>query len=153
MNIVTKSVLSLVKLYKLSGNSSWTIDHPLQLRQKITWLHTGYSKQLIDGIISHIAYLRDREYLKNNFAFYSEDGVTRTWEILEGHVKATGDQEMSGAFSESDNSNTSDESEVDTISSTDDSSTSDSPVFRRRKQKITGIVFSDDASSSEGDSD
>lgn len=141
-----------MKLYKLSGNSSWTIDNLLHWRQKITWLHTGYSKQLIDGIISRIAYVRDREYLKNNFAFYSEDGVTRTWEILEGHVKATGDQEMSGAFSESDNSNTSDESEVDT-SSTDDSSTSDSPVFRRRKQKITGIVFSDDASSSEGDSD
>ena len=85
---------------------------------------------MIDGIISRIAYVRDRKYLKNNFAFYSEDHVTRTWEILEGHVKATGDQEMSGACSESDNSNTSDESEVDT-SSTDDSRTSDSPVFRK----------------------
>ena len=31
---------------------------------------TGYSKQLIDSIISHIAYVRDRVYL-NNFAFYS----------------------------------------------------------------------------------
>ena len=113
---------------------------------------TGYSKQLIDGIVSRIAYIRDREYLKNNFAFYSEDHVTRTWEILECHLKATDDQEMSDASSEGNNSNTSDESEVDT-SSTDDSSTSDSPVFRRRKQKITGIVFSDDASSSEGDSD
>ena len=110
---------------------------------------TGYSKQLIDSIISGIAYIRDREYLKSNFPFYSEDHVTKTWEILECHLK--GNQEtLSDTSSESDNSDTTDASKVD--SSDDESSTSDSPVLRRRKHKINGIIFSD-ASTSEVDSD
>ena len=108
-------------------------------------------EQLIESIISGIAHIRDREYLKSNFAFYSEDHADKTWEILEGHLKSN-QETLSDASSDIDNSDTADQSEVDT-NSADESSTPDSPVFQRRKHKINGIIFSDDASSSEGHSD
>ena len=112
---------------------------------------TGYSKQLINSIISGIAHIRDREYLKRNFAFYSEDHVNKAWEILAGHLK--GNQEtLSDVSSDADNSDTTAGSAVDT-NSADESSASDSPVFQRRKHKINGIIFSDDVSPSDVNSD
>ena len=44
---------------------------------------TGYSKSLIDSIVKNINYIKDKSYLSDNFPFFSNEHVKRTWEIIE----------------------------------------------------------------------
>ena len=55
-------------------------------------IKTGLSRSLIEDIVNnlpYVQYIKDREFLKENFAFFSEDDVQKTWEVLNSVLLAS----------------------------------------------------------------
>lgn len=49
---------------------------------------TGFSRSLIEDTVNSVAYIKDKEYLEENFAFFS-DHVQKTWEIFNSVLLAS----------------------------------------------------------------
>jgi ATP-dependent DNA helicase RecQ len=43
---------------------------------------TGYSRGLIANIVENIKYIKDKDYLNENFAFFAKEHMDKTWEII-----------------------------------------------------------------------
>ena len=43
---------------------------------------TGFSRSLIEDIVNNLPYIKDKEFVEENFAFFSEDHVQKKWEVL-----------------------------------------------------------------------
>ena len=50
---------------------------------------TGFSRSLIEDIVNNLPYIKDKEFLEENFAFFSEDHVQKTWEVLNSVLLAS----------------------------------------------------------------
>ena len=50
---------------------------------------TGFSRSLVEDIVNNLPYIKDKEFLEENFAFFSEDHVQKTWEVLNSVLLAS----------------------------------------------------------------
>ena len=74
-------------------------------------LATGYSKHLIDNIMSNINNIDSLETLEQRFSFFSIDHAKATWEIITTFMEDS-DSEQAGKRSSDDDSDSNDESHI-----------------------------------------
>ena len=82
--------LSQTSIFKMESD---LLQYRLHLQNNLSGQHnlnmltgfdaaTGYSKSLIDAIIKNARYIKDKEYLNANFAFFCDEHMEKTWEII-----------------------------------------------------------------------
>ena len=82
--------LSQASIFKLESN---LLQYRLHLQNNLAGQHnlnmltgfdaaTGYSKSLIDAIVKNAKYIKNKEYLNANFAFFCDEHMEKTWEII-----------------------------------------------------------------------
>lgn len=50
---------------------------------------TGFSRCLIEDVANNLPYIKDKEFLKENFAFFSEEHVQKSWELVNSALLAS----------------------------------------------------------------
>ena len=109
-------------------------------------LATGYSRKLVDNIVSKIHDVRSVLDLKDKFAFFSEVHATETWQII-CEVLAMSESESESELSGETYAHSRESKGSDTCSSSEAESDS-SDIARRRTRKPRVFSSSDEYSSS-----
>ena len=109
-------------------------------------LATGYSRKLVDSIVSKIHDVRSVLDLKDKFAFFSEVHATETWQII-CEVLAMSESESESELSGETYAHSRESKGSDTCSSSEAESDS-SDIARRRTRKLRVFSSSDKYSSS-----
>lgn len=109
-------------------------------------LATGYSRKLVDSIVSKIHDVRSVLDLKDKFAFFSEVHATETWQII-CEVLAMSESESESELSGETYAHSRESKGSDTCSSSEGESDS-SDIARRRTRKLRVFSSSDEYSSS-----
>jgi hypothetical protein len=82
--------LSQTSIFKMESN---LLQYRLHLQNSLSGQHnlnmltgfdaaTGKSKSLIDATIKNDRYIKDKEYLNANFAYFCDEHMENTWEII-----------------------------------------------------------------------